>query len=522
MVVLAASIISKTGKPLVSRQFVDMTRIRIEGLLAAFPKLVGSGKQHTYVETENVRYVYQPMESLYLLLVTNKQSNILEDLETLRLISKIVPEYCPGLDEEGICSIAFELIFAFDEVISLGHKENITIAQVKQFTEMDSHEERLHNLIVENKIKETKDIMKRKASEIDKSKIEKQKSEKEGFVSLPANGSVRFDNGYNDSSSTGGGVFGSDLNFGSSLESDSYSKSKSRTAVPALVPSKGLGMQLGKSQKTNQFLESLKAEGEVIVEDSQPIAGPLKMVMPLTDPVNVSIEEKLVVALKKDGGLENFEVQGSMSLVVQNKDYAHIRVQIDMGSNENLQLKTHPLIDKELFSKENILGLKDPSKPFPLGTPSLILKWRKQSKQESLVPLSINCWPSVSGRESFVNIEYEASKAFELQNVFIIIPLPSLQESPTVNQVDGDWRFDSRKSTLVWSIELIDNTNRSGSMEFVVPAADPSAFFPIAVTFSASKTFFDIKVVGVNLVNGGMPVKYGGQTQLVVDSYEIA
>ena len=47
---------------LVSRQFVDMTRIRIEGLLAAFPKLVGNGKQHTYVETENVRYVYQPME----------------------------------------------------------------------------------------------------------------------------------------------------------------------------------------------------------------------------------------------------------------------------------------------------------------------------------------------------------------------------------------------------------------------------------------------------------------------------
>jgi coatomer subunit delta len=62
MVVLAISIVSKSGKALVSRQFVDMTRIRIEGLLAAFPKLLGSGKQHTYIETENVRYVYQPME----------------------------------------------------------------------------------------------------------------------------------------------------------------------------------------------------------------------------------------------------------------------------------------------------------------------------------------------------------------------------------------------------------------------------------------------------------------------------
>ena len=55
---------------LVSRQYMDMSRIRIEGLLAAFPKLVSTGKQHTFVETENVRYVYQPIEvsaGLYLL-----------------------------------------------------------------------------------------------------------------------------------------------------------------------------------------------------------------------------------------------------------------------------------------------------------------------------------------------------------------------------------------------------------------------------------------------------------------------
>jgi hypothetical protein len=54
---------------------------------------------------------------------------------------------------------------------------------------------------------------------------------------------------------------------------------------------------------------------------------------------------------------------------------------------------------------------------------------------------SVNCWPSVSGGESYVNIEYEASKAFELQNVIIQIPLPALRDPPTVNQVDGEWRF---------------------------------------------------------------------------------
>lgn len=82
-----------------------------------------------------------------------------------------VPEYVPALDEEGICRMAFELIFAFDEVISLGHKENVTIAQVKQYVEMESHEERLHNLIKESKINDTKDVMKRKANEIDKNRV---------------------------------------------------------------------------------------------------------------------------------------------------------------------------------------------------------------------------------------------------------------------------------------------------------------------------------------------------------------
>uniref|UniRef100_A0A0C9SB79 Coatomer subunit delta n=1 Tax=Wollemia nobilis TaxID=56998 RepID=A0A0C9SB79_9CONI len=529
MVVLAASIITKTGKALVSRQFVDMTRIRIEGLLAAFPKLVGSGKQHTFVETENVRYVYQPMDSLYLLLITNKQSNILEDLDTLRLLSKLVPEYSPSLDEEGICKMAFEIIFAFDEAISLGHNENVTVAQVKQYCEMESHEERLHKLIMQSKINETKDVMKRKASEIDKIKIEKSRSEKGGLKSLQSSsGSTRLDVGFGDVSYSSGGGFGSSTSFGPSLDLDSYSsKPKGRAPASATAPPKGMGMQLGKTQKTNQFLESLRAEGEMIVEDVQPIAGQSKLSVPVaTDPIAITIEEKLNVVLKRDGGLNNFEVQGSFGLQILKKEDGFIQIQIEAGANEGFQFKTHPNINKDLFLRENLLGLKDPSKPFPAGQTGDplgvgLLKWRMQTAEESVVPLSINCWPSVSSGETYVNIEYEASRAFDLHNVVISIPLPALRDPPTVNQVDGDWRYDSRKSVLEWSIFLIDSTNRSGSMEFVVPPADPSAFFPIDVRFTAAKTFCDIKVASVIPVNGGSPPKFASRTQLVTENYQV-
>ena len=56
----------------------------------------------------------------------------MEDLETLRLLSKVIPEYASPVDEERVAKSAFEMIFAFDEVISMGHKENISFAQVRQ------------------------------------------------------------------------------------------------------------------------------------------------------------------------------------------------------------------------------------------------------------------------------------------------------------------------------------------------------------------------------------------------------
>lgn len=47
------------------------------------------------------------------------------------------------------------------------------------------------------------------------------------------------------------------------------------------------------------------------------------------------------------------------------------------------------------------------------------------------MPLSINCWPSISGSESFVNIEYESFAEFDLQNVVVAIPC---HQPPRINQ----------------------------------------------------------------------------------------
>ncbi|RRT72627.1 hypothetical protein GW17_00003109 [Ensete ventricosum] len=83
------------------------------------------------------------------------------------------------------------------------------------------------------------------------------------------------------------------------------------------------------------------------------------------------------------------------------------------------------------------------------------------------------------------------------------------------------YRYDSRNSTLEWSILLIDHSNRSGSMEFVVPPADSSLFFPIAISFTAASTYSDVKVVNVMPLRGNAPPKYSQRIQLISDTYQV-
>jgi hypothetical protein len=116
-------------------------------LLTSFPKLIPTNTQHTSVETGDVRYVYQPLEELYILLITNKASNILQDIETLHLFARVVSELCRSAEEREISRHAFELLGAFDEIVSMGLKENINLMQVKNVLEMESHEERIQDII---------------------------------------------------------------------------------------------------------------------------------------------------------------------------------------------------------------------------------------------------------------------------------------------------------------------------------------------------------------------------------------
>jgi len=473
MVVLAAVVCTKTGKALVSRQFVDISRVRLEGLLAAFPKLMGSGKQHTFIETESVRYVYQPLENLYMLLLTNKSSNILEDLETLHILAKIVPEYCRVLDEDEVSNKAFDLVFAFDEVIAVGYKEKVTIPQIKTFLEMDSHEEKIHEMLEKNKELEAK-----REAEKKRLAIERMKGERTGY------------SGISPSSGANWSLPTSSEQAAQPPQDPIVQAKEKKPSTPAATGSSA--MKLAKKEATSKFLKDMEKEEGISLTTSSTRDTVAAATAP-TESVNIDIVENVSVTLENEGGLKSFEVKGDLNITINESEYSQILLKLNDAENKAFNFKAHPNINKPRFTNDKVIALK-PGKAFPTGNSLNVLKWRFATDDESLVPLTVNCWPTPAGDGStIVNMEYELkNEALSLGDVRIAIPI--IGSAPVVGEITGTFEFDVKKHVLTWKLDLIDDSNSTGAMEFTLNSADKTSFLPITVSFISRSTFCDIHV----------------------------
>ncbi|KAI9254223.1 Longin-like domain-containing protein [Sporodiniella umbellata] len=225
-----------------------MPRSRIEGLLASFPKLTSTGQQHTIAENGHVRFVYQPLDELFIVLITNRQSNILQDIESLHLFARVVTNICHSFDEADIFRNSFELLCAFDEIISVGYRENVNLSQVKSSMEMESHEERIQEIIAKNKEAEAKEELKRRAKQFEMQRKEAQKRGQE-FMQ----GNFKSSNNM-----YGGGSF-SGQQFPTAFESSTPAPKDNFSPVENVVNTdaapKPKGMQLGRKTKTVNLFE---------------------------------------------------------------------------------------------------------------------------------------------------------------------------------------------------------------------------------------------------------------------------
>jgi coatomer subunit delta len=123
---------------------------RLENLLSAFPRLLESGQQHTFIEKDSLRYLYQAIEENYVVVLTNRLSNVLSDLRAVSLFASITTSTLrsKGSDRftEDIC---FALMLAYDEVYS---KLGLAVSNpeiLRDVLAMESNEEAILEAIIQ-------------------------------------------------------------------------------------------------------------------------------------------------------------------------------------------------------------------------------------------------------------------------------------------------------------------------------------------------------------------------------------
>lgn len=362
---------------------------------------------------------------------------------------------------------------------------------------MDSHEEKMYEAVRQSQERDAKVKMREKAKELQRQRID---AVKKG-VRMPTSSSSYMSM--------------------TPVADSIYDIKASKPETPKYTTS-NKALKLGaKSKDVDLFVDQLKSEGEKVVTINKKATSITTTSSSVQSDVHIKKEERLVAIVGRDGGVRNFELHGLISLRISNESYQKIVLQFNTESG-NIPLQTHPNIDKELFKTNRLIGLKNPTKPFPLDSEVGLLKWTLQSQEESAIPLSINCWPSENGYGGCdVNIEYNLEHVdLELNNVTVTVPLP-FGIAPVIQECSGVYSYEPKKNVLIWSVAVVDSSNPTGSVEFEAPKSIASDFFPIKVDFMSKSAYNKIKPLEIRLVDDKTPVKFTSETSLYTGNYEI-
>jgi len=512
MVVLAASICTRGGKAVLSRQFREMPRSRVEALLASFPKLADSGTQHTTVEQDNVRFVYQPLDELYMVLITNRQSNILQDIDSLHLFAQVVTSTCKSLDEREIVRNAYDLLSAFDELVTLGYRENLTLSQIRTFLDMESHEERIQEIIARNKELEATEERKRKAKQLEMQRKESARSGRGNVPRTPVYPSYTPPARSSVPDAT------------SSYEAEK-NKSYSKLSAP-----KGKGMQLGKKSKTTDMFERVRGDmgGEI---DDTPLVAPTPAAAaaePLEsrasttldrDAIHVTISETVSAKLSREGAVNSLAVSGDLTLRVSDASLTKIKLDLNATASHGAQFRTHPNVDRNLFNSSKVIQMSNTARGFPVNNAVGVLRWRATPKADdpSACPITFTVWINKDSDKYTMTVEYELTGSDALRDVSVVIPYSGSE--PIVSSFDAAYEVSG--DVLEWNIGVVDDQNASGSFEFEAESADENDFFPMSVRFSKSTPYIDVDVNTVSLLEENEEVTFSKEVKSHADNFLI-
>ena len=166
--IVAIALVTRGGKVILSRQNAPIARVRLEGLLATFSRVVAASTA-TCVETDGYRFLYRLMDDVYVVCVTPLSSNIVDDTAVLTGVIAAMSQKI-ALTSRTATQGMFELLFIVDEFLLWGTAEKLPVRTVMQNVAMKSKDEELYLRELEAKKQEALRIAKRREEEIKEEK----------------------------------------------------------------------------------------------------------------------------------------------------------------------------------------------------------------------------------------------------------------------------------------------------------------------------------------------------------------
>jgi hypothetical protein len=452
--------------------------------------------------------------------------------------------------EHAINEHAFDLIFAFDEVLTAGgYKEEATLSTIRANLLMDSHEEKIHQALKESKEAQAKEHMRQQAKNIHDRQMAQMRNNfvQGGVLGGPAPGGMEGFGGGGTGRSQAG-IF--DFN-GQQQEQQQqqqmnnpygnvYSQQQTQAAVPEApkVLAKS-GMKLGgagaATGKKDSLMAAMAAEDNLFAgmsgggKAAKPTAGafdlgaavPKQAAAVPSTPLTLVLEEKIGVSMNREGAVESCEVKGTLTLTANTDAGVNALVAVNKQKlPTSFNFATHPKVDKKAYEKDGVLSLKG-GKGFPVARPVGILRWSYNG--EDAAPLTINCWPEEEGSGTInVNIEMELTRTdVTLYDVNILLPLGTT-EPPVVKEIDGVYKHDPRNGMMCWHFDQVDANHATGSLEFSISGGDTDAFFPVQIGFRSETLLCPIQITGVTNSGTGAPIPNQTTKSFVPENYQCA
>ena len=291
-------------------------------------------------------------------------------------------------------------------------------------------------------------------------------------------------------------------------------------------------MQLGKKSKATDIYEKVRGDLGPEPEEESPLVTP-QVSTPVQEPVSardslaadrepvhVTIAETISATLTREGALKSFEVKGDLQLRITDSSFTKLRLDLQANPTHGAQFRTHPNVDKALFTSSSAIQLKDTSKRFPTNNAIGVLRWRVASTADNadILPITFTVWVNKGSDSTTVTVEYELTGSESLRDVVVTIPYgntePAVASFDAVYEVSGD--------SLDWNLGVVDESNPSGSFEFESTDGDENEFFPMSVRFTKTQPFVDVDVTNVSLLEmEGESTPYSKDVRSVADNYII-